>query len=83
MISVFHLNIKIVTGRTGNNGTKNVEMWVPRKYQSSICRTLVIGLINCEINLVLTWYTNFILSVLMMAKYQNLQKLIQNFMFQP
>ena len=73
MISVYHLNIKNVTGRTGNNGTKNVEMWVPLKYQSSICRNRAMALTNCEINLVLTWDTNCILSVLMMVKYQNLR----------
>ena len=35
MIPVFHLSIKGIAGRTGNDSTKNVEMWVPLKYLSS------------------------------------------------
>ena len=44
-----------MTGKTGNNGTKNVEIMVPLKYLSNFWRTLEISLINCEINLLLTW----------------------------
>ena len=34
---------------------KNVEIIVPLKYLSNIQRTLEIPLINCEVNLILTW----------------------------
>ena len=44
--------------QTGNNGTKNVEIMVPLKYLSNFWRTSEIPLINCEINLIITWSTN-------------------------
>ena len=44
-----------VTGQTGNNGTKDVEIMVPLKYLSNFWRTLEMPLINCEVNLILTW----------------------------
>ena len=40
-----------ITGKTGNNGTKNVEIKVPLKYLSNFWRTLEMALINCDINL--------------------------------
>ena len=50
----FKLKAKI-TGETGNNGTKDVEIIVPLKYLSNFWRTLEMPLINCEVNLILTW----------------------------
>ena len=47
-----------MTGQTGDNGTKNVEIMVLLKYLSNFWRTLEMALINCEINLILTWSTN-------------------------
>ena len=44
-----------ITGQTGNNGTKNFEIMVPLKYLSNFWRTLEMPLINCEVNLILTW----------------------------
>ena len=44
-----------ITGQTGNNGTKDVEIMVPLKYLSNFWRTLEMLLINCEVNLILTW----------------------------
>ena len=41
MCSSFNFEIKI-TGETGNNGTKNVEIMVPLKYLSTFWRTLEI-----------------------------------------
>ena len=41
---------------------KNVEIMVPLKYLSNFCRTLETPLINCEINLILTWSENCIIS---------------------
>ena len=43
-----------VTGQTGNDGTKNVEIMVPLKYLSNLWRTLEMPLINCEVNLIST-----------------------------
>ena len=45
-------------GQTGDDGTKNVEIMVPVKYLSNFWRTLEMALINCEINLILTWSAN-------------------------
>ena len=44
-----------MTGQTEDDGTKNVEIMVPLKYLSSFWRTLEMPLINCEVNLILTW----------------------------
>ena len=56
----FNFKVKI-TGRTGNDGTKNVEIDVPLKYFSYCWRTLEIPLINCALNLILTWSVNCII----------------------
>ena len=50
----FNFKVKM-TGQTGNNGTKNVEIMVPLKYLSNFWRILEMLLIICEINLLLTW----------------------------
>ena len=51
----FKYKIKIA-GKTPNNGnTKDVEIVLPLKYLSNFWRTLEIPLINCEVNLILTW----------------------------
>ena len=50
-----------VRGRTGNNGTKDVEKMVPQKYLSNFWRTLEMPLINCEVNLILTWSSTCVL----------------------
>ena len=50
-----------ITGQTGNDGTKHVEIMVPLKYLSNFLRTLEMPLINCEVNLILTWSSNFVL----------------------
>ena len=56
----FNFKVKM-TGQTGDNGTKNVETMVPLKYLSNFWRTLEMPLINCEINLILTWSTNCVI----------------------
>ena len=56
----FNFKVKI-TGRTGNDGTKNVEIMVPLKYLSNFWRTLEMPLINCEVNLILTWSSTCVL----------------------
>ena len=45
-----------ITGQTDNNGRiDNVEIMVPLKYLSNFQRTLEMPLINCKIELILTW----------------------------
>ena len=50
----FNFKTKI-TGQTGNNGRKDVEIMVPLKYLSNFWRTLEMPLTNCEVNLILAW----------------------------
>ena len=50
-----------ITGQTGDDGTKNVEIMVPLKYLSNFWRTLEMPLINCEVNLILTWLSTCVL----------------------
>ena len=50
-----------ITGESGNGGTKDVEIMVPLKYLSNFWRTLEMPLINCEVNLILTWSSNCVL----------------------
>ena len=56
----FKFKLKI-TGQTGNDGTKDVEIMVPLKYLSNFWRTLEMPLINCEVNLILTWSSSCVL----------------------
>ena len=58
----FKSKIKI-TGKTPAAGnTKDVEIIVPLKYLSNFWRTLEMPLINCEVNLILTWPKDCIIS---------------------
>ena len=50
-----------MTGQTGNDGTKSVEIMVPLKYLSNFRRTLEIPLTDCETNLILTWSANCVI----------------------
>ena len=56
-----------VTGQTGNNGTKDVEITVPLKYLSNFWRTLEMPLINCEVNLILTWSSTCVIASVIVA----------------
>ena len=56
----FNFKAKI-TGQTRNDGTKDVEIMVPLKYLSNFWRTLEMPLINCEVNLILTWSSTCVL----------------------
>ena len=52
-----------ITGKTPNNGnTKDVEIIVPLKHLSNFWRTLEMLLINCEVNLILTWYKDCVIT---------------------
>ena len=56
----FKFKLKI-TGRTENGGTKDVEIMIPLKYLSNFWRTLEMPLINCEVDLILTWSSSCVL----------------------
>ena len=59
---VFDWKTSITEKLEGNNTEKeNVEIVAPLKYLSSFWRTLDKPLINCEINLILTWTENCVL----------------------
>ena len=49
-------------GEKGDDGTKDVKIMVPLRYLSSFWRVLEMPLINCGINLNLTWSANFVIS---------------------
>ena len=58
----FKSKIKI-TGKTpNNNNVKDVEIIVPLKYLSNFWRTLEMPLINCEVNLILTWLSTCVIT---------------------
>ena len=54
--------VKEITDKTGNGGTKNVEILVPLKYLSSLRKTFEIPLINFEIDLALICSANCVIS---------------------
>ena len=51
-----------ITDKTVAGGREDVEIMVPLRYLSNFWRTLGISLINCEINLILTWSSKCVLS---------------------
>ena len=56
--NLFNFKAKI-TGQTDDDGeTDNVEIMVPLKYLANFRRTLEMPLINCEVNLAMTWSEN-------------------------
>ena len=58
----FKSKIKI-TGKTPvNDNEKDVEIIVPLKYLSNFWRTLEMPLINCEVNLILTWSSTCVIT---------------------
>ena len=60
----FKFKIKI-TGKTPNNDNENdVEVMVPLNYLSNFSRTLEMPLINCKVNLILTWSSTCVINTL-------------------
>ena len=58
----FKSKIKI-TGKTPkNDNEKDVEIMVPLKYLINFWRTLEMPLINCEVNLILTWSSTCVIT---------------------
>ena len=57
----FNFKAKII-GQTNDDGDiENVEIMVPLKYLSNFWRTLEMPLINCEVELILTWSSNCVI----------------------
>ena len=56
----FNFKTKITSG-TNDNRIINIEIMVPLKYLSNFWRTLEMSLINCEIELILTWSANCVI----------------------
>ena len=51
----FESKVKITRNTAADDNTKYVEIIVPLKYLCNFWRTLEMPLINCEVNLILTW----------------------------
>ena len=58
----FKSEIKITGSTPNDDNTKDVEIIVPLKYLSNFWITLEMLLINCEINLILSWSSNSIIT---------------------
>ena len=58
----FDYKTSITGGWESNNTEKEVEIALPLKYISNFWRTLDIPLVNCEINLILTWSENCVIT---------------------
>ena len=55
------------TDQTEDDGTKDVAIMVPLKYLSNFWRTLEMPLINCEVNLNLTWSSTCVIASVIIA----------------
>ena len=58
----FKFKIKITGKLPDDDNEKDVEIMVPLKYLSSFWRTLEMSLINCEVNLILTWSSTCVIT---------------------
>ena len=58
----FKSKVKITGKSSADRNTKNVEIIVPLKHLSNFWRTLEMPLINCEINLILTWFRDRVIT---------------------
>ena len=61
MLLIYLILKQKITGQTGNNGIKEIEIMAPLKYLSNFWKTLEMPLVNCEINLILNCSTNYII----------------------
>ena len=52
---LFNSKVKVTGETPADRNTKDVEIIVPLKYLSNFWRTLEMPLINCEVNLILIW----------------------------
>ena len=60
IILLIHIILKL-RGKNEDDGTKNIETMVPLKYLSNFWRTLEMTLVNCEINLILSWSSSCVI----------------------
>ena len=58
----FIFKVKITGKAPANDNEKGVEIMVPLKYLSNFWRTLEMPLINCEVNLILTWSSTCVIT---------------------
>ena len=58
----FTSKIKITRKTPNNDNEKDVEIMVPLKYLSNFWRSLEMPLINCEVNLILTWSSTCVIT---------------------
>ena len=55
-------NVKITGNTPAGGNTKDVKIIVPLKYLCNFWRTPEMLLINCEVNLILTWSSNCVIT---------------------
>ena len=58
----FEFKVKITGNTLANGNARDAEIIVPLKYLSNFWRTLEMSLINCEVNLILTWLSTCVLT---------------------
>ena len=58
----FKIKVKITRKTPNNSNVKHVETMVPLKYLSNFWRTLEMPLINCGVNLILTWSSTCVIT---------------------
>ena len=59
---LFKSKIKITGNTPADGNTENVEIIVPLKYLSNFWKTLEMPLINCEVNLIITWSSTCVIT---------------------
>ena len=55
--------VTITESTTADGNSKHVQIIVPLKYLSNFWRTLKMPLINCEVNLILTWSSTCVITL--------------------
>ena len=58
----FKSKVKMTGSTPAGCNTKDVEIIVPLKYLSNFWRTLEMSLINCQVNLILTWSSTCVIT---------------------
>ena len=59
---LFKSKIKITGNTSADGNTEDVEIIVPLKYLSNFWKTLEMPLINCEVNLIITWSSTCVIA---------------------
>ena len=58
----FKFKVRTTGSSPADSNTKDVKIFLPLNYLSNFWRTLEMSLINCEINLMLTWSPNCVIT---------------------